>query len=84
MPQSNHTACHLGTKTREREPHPQNKHSVRGSPNGTIGKFTNGTSGGNVGTNSTNGAIGENVGTNGTISRTLNDIGLPLVPLVKH
>ena len=53
--------------------------SVRGSPNGTIGKFTSciigsRTIGGNVGTNGI---------TNGTIGRTLSDIGLPLVPLVK-
>ena len=58
---------------------------VRGSPSGTIGKFTNGTIGGNVGI--INGTIGGNVGTNGitnvTICRTLNDIGLPLVLLVK-
>ena len=31
----------------------------------------------------TNGAIGTNGITNGTIGRTLNDIGIPLVPLVE-
>ena len=54
--------------------------SVRGSPNGTIGNFTNG----NIGTNCTIGraiTIGTNGITNGTIGKTLNDIGIPLVPL---
>ena len=31
----------------------------------------------------TNGTIGTNGITNGTIGRTLNDIGIPLVPLVE-
>ena len=31
----------------------------------------------------TNGTIGNNGITNGTIGRTLNDIGIPLVPLVE-
>ena len=50
--------------------------SVRGSPNGSIGNFTNGTIGSHwlywftIGTNGI---------TNGTIGRTLNDIGKPLV-----
>ena len=71
--------------------------SVRGSPNGTIGNFTNGTIGSQWhhwltnGTNSTigraNGTIGITIGTNGitngTIGITLNDIGIPLVPLVE-
>ena len=68
--------------------------SVRGSPNGTIGNFTNGTIGsqwyhwlinGTIG--SANGTIGITIGTNGktngTIGRTLNEIGIPLVPLVE-
>ena len=71
--------------------------SVRGSPNGTIGDFTNGSIGSQWyhwltnGTNGTigraNGTIGIIIGTNGitngTIGRTLNDIGIPLVPLVE-
>ena len=69
--------------------------SVRGSPNGTIGNFTNGTIGSQWYhwlTNCTNCAIGRAKGTivitidtngitNGTIGKTLNDIGIPLVPL---
>ena len=31
----------------------------------------------------TNGTIGTNGITNGTIGRTLNDIGIPLVPLIE-
>ena len=65
--------------------------SVRGSPNGTIGIFTDGAIGGqwyHCLTNGTigraNGTIGITIGTNGitngTIGRTLNDIGIPLVP----
>ena len=71
--------------------------SVRGSPNGTNGNFTNGTIGSKRyhwltnGTNGTigrtNGTIGITIGTNsktnGTIGRTLNDIGISLVPLVE-
>ena len=71
--------------------------SVRGSPNVTIGNSTNGTIGSQWhhwltnGTNSTtgraNGTIGITIGTNGitnvTIVITLNDIGIPLVPLVE-
>ena len=71
--------------------------SVRGSPNGTIGNFTNGTIGSQCyhwltnGTNGTIGRINSTIGitigtngiTNGTIGRTLNDIGIPLVPLVE-
>ena len=30
-----------------------------------------------------NGTIGITIGTNGTTGRTLNDIGIPLVPLVE-
>ena len=56
--------------------------SVRGSPNGTIGNFTNGTIG------RANGTIGitirTNSFTNGTIGRTLNDIGIPLVEPRTH
>ena len=69
--------------------------SVRGSPNGTNGNFTNGTIGSQWyhwltnGTNCTigraNGTIGITIGTNGitngTIGKTLNDIGIPLIPL---
>ena len=51
--------------------------SVRGSPNGTIGNLTNGI----IGTISI--TIGTNGITNGTISKILNDIGIPLVPLGK-
>ena len=74
--------------------------SVRGSPNGTIENFTNGTIGSQWyqwyhwltnGTDSTigiaNGTIGITIGINGipngTIGRILNDIGIPLVPLVE-
>ena len=71
--------------------------SVRGSPNGTIGNFTNGTIGSQwyhwltIGTNGTiwraNGTIcitiGTNGITNGTTGKSLNDIGIPLVPLVE-
>ena len=66
---------------------------MRGSPNGTNGTFTNGTIGskwyhrltnGTIGTiGRANGTIGIAIGTNGTIGRTLNDIGIPLVPLVE-
>ena len=55
--------------------------SVRGSPSGTIGNFTNGTIGSQWYhwlTNGTNGTIWR---ANGTIGRTMNDIGIPLVPL---
>ena len=38
--------------------------------NGTIGRA--------------NGTIGITIGTNGTIDRIINDIGIPLVPLVEH
>ena len=58
--------------------------SVRGFPNGAICNFTS-----TIG-NFTNGTIGSqwyhwltNGFTNGTIGRTLNDIGIPLVPLVE-
>ena len=55
--------------------------SVRGSPNGTIGNFTNGTIGR---VNSTICiTIGTNGITNGYIGITLNEIGIPLVPLVE-
>ena len=58
--------------------------SVRGSPNGTIGNFTNGT---NTTIGRANGTIGITIGangiTNGTIVITLNHIGIPLVPLVE-
>ena len=66
-----------------------NNSSVRGSPNGAIGNFTNGTTGNQWhhrltnDTNSTvgraNGTIGITIGTNGTIGITLNEIGIPLV-----
>ena len=68
--------------------------SVRVSPNRTIGNFINGTIGsqwyhwltnGTVGR--ANGTIGITIGTNGitngTTGRTLNDIGIQLVPLVE-
>ena len=68
--------------------------SVRGSPNGTIGNFTNGTIGSQWFTNGTIGLplapivpLGESVVplalpiTIGTIGKTLNNIGIPLVPL---
>ena len=69
--------------------------SVRASPNGTIGNFTNGTIGSQWyhwltnGTNCTIGrangticiTIGTNGLTNGTIGKTMNDIAIPLVPL---
>ena len=75
----------------------ENTGSARGSPNGTIGNFTNGTIGSQWYhwlTNGTKGIIGRANGTicitigtngitNGTIGRTLNDIGIPLVPLVE-
>ena len=68
-----------------------------GFPNGTIGNFTNGTIGiqwFHWLSNGTNGTIGRACGTiditfgtngfaNGTIGRTLNDIGIRLVPLVE-
>ena len=67
-----------------------NTGSVWGFLNGTIGKFTNGTIGSQwyhwltKGTNGTigraNGTICITIGING---RTLNDIGIPLVPLVE-
>ena len=63
-------------------------------PNGTIGNFTNGTIGsqwyhwltdGTI--RRANGTIGITIGTNGvyngTIGRTLNNICIPLVPLVE-
>ena len=51
-----------------------------GFPNGTIGNFINGTNG----NARASGTIGITIGTtNGTIGRTLNDIGIPLVPLVE-
>ena len=75
--------------------------SVRDSPHGNIGNFTNSTIGSqwyHWHTNGTNGTIGRangtrangtisiTIGTNGitnvTIGRTMNDIGIPLVPLV--
>ena len=64
-----------------------------GFPIGTIGNFTNGSgsqwyhwlTNGTIG--GANGTIGMTIGTNGftngTIGRTLNDFGIPLVPLVK-
>ena len=57
--------------------------SVRGSRNGTIYHWlTNGT---NCTIWRANGTIGITIGTNGitnvTIGKTLNDIGIPLVPL---
>ena len=55
-----------------------NDGSVRGSPNGTIGNFTNGT---NCTIGRANGAIGTNGITIGTIGKTLIDNGIPLVPL---
>ena len=68
--------------------------SVRGSPNGTIGNFTNGTIGSQWLTNGTIGLplapivpLGESMVpltlpiTFGTIGKTLNDIGITLVPL---
>ena len=69
--------------------------SVRGSPSGTIGNFTNGpigsqwyqwhTNGTNCIIGRANGTTGITIGTNGTtngtIGKTLNDIGIPLVPL---
>ena len=68
--------------------------SARGSPNGTIGYFTNGTIGSQCLTNGTIGLplapivqLGESMVplalpiTIGTIGKTLNDIGIPLVPL---
>ena len=68
--------------------------SVRGSPIGTIGNFTNGTFGSQWYHWLTNGTIGRANGTicitigtngitNGTIGSTLNDIGKPLVPLIE-
>ena len=71
-----------------------NMGSVRGSPNGTIGNYTNGTIGSQWYHWLTNGTIGRANGTifitigtngitNGTIGRTLNAIGIPLVPLVE-
>ena len=64
--------------------------SVRGPPNGAIGNFTNGTIGlpmVPLGDGRANGTIeitiGTNAITNGTIGRTLNDIGIPLVPMVE-
>ena len=52
---------------------------VQGFTNGTIGNTicTNGNANGTIG--STNGTIGKIA--NGTIGRTLNDIGIPLVPI---
>ena len=65
--------------------------SVRGSPNGTIGNFTNGTIGSQWLTNGTIGLplapivpLGESMVPLAlpiTIGKTLNDIGIPLVPL---
>ena len=65
--------------------------SVRGSPNGTIGNFTNGTIGSQWLTNGLPLTPIEPLGesmvplalpiTIGTIGKTLNDIGIPLVPL---
>ena len=64
--------------------------SVRSSPNGTNCNFTNGTIGSHWYHWLTNGTIGKangticiTIGTNGTIGRNLNDIGIPLVPLVE-
>ena len=71
---------------------------VQGSPNGTIGNFTNGTIGSQWChrlTFRTNGTIGRANGTIGALPlvpmalpmvplvETLNDIGIPLVPLVE-
>ena len=65
---------------------------VRGSPNGTIGNITNGTIGSQWyqwyhWERRANGTIGITIGTNGitngTTDRTMNDIGIPLVPLVE-
>ena len=50
--------------------------SVRGSPNGTIGNFTNGTIGSQWYHWLTN-------GTNGTIGKPMVPLTLPLVPMVK-
>ena len=72
-----------------------NTWTVRGSPNGTIGNFSNGTIDSQWYHWLTNGTIGRANGTicitigtngitNGTIGRTLNDIGIPLVPLVEQ
>ena len=68
--------------------------SVLGSPNGTIGNITNGTIGSQWLTNGTIGLplapiepLGESMVplalpiTIGTIGKTLNEIGIPLVPL---
>ena len=65
--------------------------SVRGSPNGTIGNFTNGTIGSQWLTNGTIGLplapivpLGESIVPLAlpiTIGKTLNDIGITLVPL---
>ena len=44
--------------------------------NGTIGKISNGTPNAHIGI-----TIGTNGITNGTIGKTLNDFGIPLVPL---
>ena len=66
--------------------------SVRGSFNGTIGNFTNGTINSPRyhwlinGTWRANGTICITIvtnGINGTIGRTLSEIGIPLVPLVE-
>ena len=57
-----------------------------GFPNGTIGNFTNGTIGLPLGEPMVPGigmTIGTNCFTNGTIGRTLNDFGIPVVPLVE-
>ena len=52
-----------------------------------MGNFTNGSIGSQWYHWLTNGTIGIAIGTNGinngTIGRTLNDIGIPLVPLVE-
>ena len=57
--------------------------------NGTIG-FSNGTFGKDIisfdrgSPNSTNGNFTDGaIGSNGTIGRSLNDVGIPLVPLVE-
>ena len=55
-----------------------------GFPNGTIGNFTNGTIGSQWFHWLTNGTIMGASGIIGiTIGRTMNDIGIPLVPLVE-
>ena len=54
-----------------------------GSPNGTIGNFTNGTIGSQWHHWLTNGTNSTTRRANGTIGITLNDIGILFVPLVE-